>query len=103
MAERVTAMKHANSATLLRLEPLLELLRSCEPLREKRPGIFYRKAVVFLHFHEDATGIFADLKVGSEYQRFGVSNRAGQRKFLAEVRRVLGRESAGPSSLRSSG
>jgi len=82
-------MKHAGGATLARLGPLLEDLRKCELLREKNPGIFYRKAVAFLHFHEDPAGIFADLKMGTNYQRFRVSSRAEQRKFLTLVHRAL--------------
>lgn len=82
-------MKHASAATLALLEPLLERLRSCEPLREKKPGIFYRKAAGFLHFPEDPSGIFADLKMGTEYHRFRVSTGTEQRKFLVEVHRIL--------------
>ena len=82
-------MKHASVATLSRLEPLLGHLRNCEPLREKKLGIFYRKAVAFLHFHEDPAGILADLKVGTEWQRFRVSSQAEQRKFLTAVHKVL--------------
>lgn len=44
------------------LEPLLRRLRENTPLTERAPGSFYLKSKAYLHFHEDAAGIFADVK-----------------------------------------
>ena len=38
-------------------------------LVEKRPGIFYRKSKAFLHFHEDSSGVHADVRFGVEFER----------------------------------
>ena len=68
-------MKHADDEALNVLEPLLELLRSINGLREKKRGTFYRKSSAFLHFHEDPEGLFADLKVDGKWQRFPVNTK----------------------------
>ena len=84
-------MKHASDATLDALEALLEQIRSSSELNERKRGVFFRKATAFLHFHEDAEGIFADVKVGPlkaglKYTRFRVSTRAEQRQLLKIIR-----------------
>jgi hypothetical protein len=67
-------MKHAGPATLMTLEKLLEKLRVLPGLVEKRPGIFYLKSKAYLHFHEDAAGIFADVRLaGDDFERFAVN------------------------------
>ncbi|NJL48949.1 MAG: hypothetical protein HC929_17650 [Leptolyngbyaceae cyanobacterium SM2_5_2] len=72
-------MKHADSQTLARLEPLLEQVRQrVPPLKEKGEGRFYLKSTAFLHFHDDPAGIFADLKVNGEWQRYPVNTAAEQ-------------------------
>lgn len=74
-------MKHATTEALARLEGLLERIRARDGLTEKSPGVFYRKARAFLHFHEDPAGLFADLRAGEEFERYPV-NTEGQRKAL---------------------
>ena len=56
-------MKHASHASVARLAPLLEELRAISSLVERTPGSFYRRSTAFLHFHEDPTGLFADVKL----------------------------------------
>ena len=56
-------MKHAGPTALARLEPLLRRLRDDTPLVERTPGSFYLKSKAYLHFHEDAAGLFADIKL----------------------------------------
>ena len=84
-------MKHAGAAAFAALEDLLEVIRSCTGMREPRPGVFYRKGKAWLHFHEDPAGLFADLRLGSEWQRFAVSDAAGRRALLAEIDRAISR------------
>jgi hypothetical protein len=68
-------MKHATSGTLECLAELLAQIRRKEGLKEKKLGIFYRKSKPFLHFHEDRAGLFADLSVGAEFNRYPVNTR----------------------------
>jgi hypothetical protein len=80
-------MKHAGEAALDALEDLLVSLRSNQGLKEKQRGIFYRKSKAFLHFHEDPTGLFADLRIGADWERFPVNTTSERAALLAQVRR----------------
>jgi hypothetical protein len=81
-------MKHAGKEALERLEPLLEKLRRIEGLVEKRPGIFYRKSRALLHFHEDDSGLYADLRLGAEFERVRVETAKERSSLLAAVRAI---------------
>jgi hypothetical protein len=84
-------MKHAGPPTLAGLKPLLVELRGLAGLVERSPGAFYRKGVAFLHFHENAAGLFADVKLhGRHFERYCVSTPAQQKDLLADVRRAVG-------------
>lgn len=82
-------MKHATPPALDELEPLLAALRPLDGIVEKKRGIFHRKSSAFLHFHEDPAGMFADLKVDRDFERFRVSTASERRAFLARVRALL--------------
>jgi len=82
-------MRHASPATLDAIEPLLAGLRKFGGLRERRRGIFYRKAIAYLHFHEDPAGLFADVKLGGSWKRLDVTAARAKRGLLAAVRRDL--------------
>ena len=83
-------MKHAGPKTLHVLQPLLEQIRGCKGLTEKKPGIFYRGSAAFLHFHEDPVGLFADVKItGKDFQRFAVDTKLEQNALLAAVHTVI--------------
>jgi hypothetical protein len=84
-------MMHASEKTLLNYSALLASLRKIEGLNEKRPGVFYRKSKAFLHFHEDSTGLYADLRlnVDEEFARTRVESRAEQSTFIATIRTAL--------------
>ena len=77
-------MKHATPAALDQIEELLEKLRAY-PLKERSRGTFYRGSSAFLHFHEDPAGVFADLKLRGDFERFRVSTRAERAAFLRAV------------------
>ena len=81
-------MKHAGGAALGALSDLLASLRTHPALVEKRPGIFYVRGKAFLHFHEDPAGLFADLRLGSDWQRFPVNSRDEQAELLAVIDRA---------------
>lgn len=83
-------MKHASAAALDRLEPLLaELRRVGGELSERKRGIWYLRSRAFLHFHEDPAGLFADLKVGADFERLRVTTARERRAFLRRLRGLL--------------
>ncbi len=84
-------MKHAGPAALDQLDDLLAQIRKHADLREKSRGCFYRKSSSMLHFHEDPEGLFADLKIGDEFERFRVSTRAERAEFLRAMKAELAR------------
>jgi hypothetical protein len=81
-------MKRAGRQALAALEPVLHEVRRLGGLIEKKSGIFYRKREAFLHFHEDAAGLFADLKMSGDYVRFRVSTGAERKAFLAAAKKA---------------
>ncbi len=82
-------MKHATSAALGSLSDLLDQIRAKEGIKEKKLGIFYRKSKSFLHFHEDPTGLFADLSIGADFERYPVNTRQQCKVLLAAIDRAL--------------
>lgn len=79
-------MKHAGSAAIEQLAPLLVRLREREPLKEKRPGIFYLRSRAFLHFHEDPDGLFADVRLDdTDFDRLRVTTRKEQDVLVRRV------------------
>jgi hypothetical protein len=82
-------VRHARQEDLERLEPLLAELRVLPGLRERKCGYFSRGSGAFLHFHEDAGDLYADVKLGSKFQRMKVSSGSEQADFLACVREAL--------------
>jgi hypothetical protein len=85
----ISIMKHAGPAALDELSELIATVRMRAGLREPRPGVFYRKGKAWLHFHEDKAGLFADLRIGVEWQRFRVSEPQEQSSLLAAIDRMI--------------
>jgi hypothetical protein len=83
------AMKHAGAAALDELRDLLAAVRTRGGLREPRHGVFYRKGKAWLHFHEDKAGLFADLRAGTEWERFRVSDPGEREGLLAAIDQTL--------------
>jgi len=83
-------MKHATSGALDELDDLLADLRGVDGLTEKTRGAFYRGSRAFLHFHEDPSGLYADVRIeGAEFERMRVSTKAERKRLLARVRKAL--------------
>jgi hypothetical protein len=64
------------------LEPLLQQLRGVDDLFEVKHGMFSRKSEPrrpFLHFHEDAAGLVADLRIGRMTRRSASLSSVGNR------------------------
>ena len=78
-------MKHAGAGSLEALSELLQSLGTRTALIERRPGVFYVRGKAFLHFHEDPAGLFADLRLGGDWERFPVNNSAERAMLLAAV------------------
>jgi hypothetical protein len=82
-------MRHARPEDLKPIAALLAQLRDLPGLTEKTAGTFYRGSKAFLHFHEDAGKLFADLKLGSEFERFPVSTDRERKAFLKAANAAL--------------
>ena len=81
--EDARVVRHATDAALDELEPLLDQLRGIEGLIEKKRGVFYRRSRAFLHFHEDPSGLYADVRLeGIDFERFRVETREERRELL---------------------
>jgi uncharacterized protein (TIGR00251 family) len=79
-------MKHAGANTLAALEPLLLRVREHAALAERPPGSFYRKSKAYLHFHDDPSGIYADIKLsGTEFTRVRVTTAPEQERLLSLI------------------
>jgi hypothetical protein len=84
-------VKHAGESALDRLEPLLLSLRDMPALREKSRGTFYRGGRAFVHFHEDASGLFADVRFGDDFERIDVTTAPKQQGLARRIRTTLDR------------
>jgi hypothetical protein len=82
-------VRHATEEDLDRLAPLLAELRKLPQLRERKPGYFSRGPHAFLHFHEDAGDLYADVRIGNKFQRMRVTSPTEQTTFLFLVREAL--------------
>jgi len=82
-------VRHAGEDALDRLEPMLTELRAVPELREKKRGTFYRGSRAFIHFHEDPTGLFADVRFREDFERFDVTTVAEQKKLVRDVHSAL--------------
>jgi hypothetical protein len=82
-------MKRAGTATLNRIAPLLAALRAHDALREGRPGHFYLKSREVLHFHNDPSGIFADLRLADGFVRVCVTSSEEQAELLDRLEDCL--------------
>jgi hypothetical protein len=68
---------------------MLTELRAVPELREKKRGTFYRGPRAFIHFHEDPTGLFADVRFREDFERFDVTTVAKQKQLVHDVRSAL--------------
>jgi hypothetical protein len=80
-------MKHAGATALDALEDLLAAIRAREGISERSRGVFYRKGRAWLHFHEDPSGLYADLRPSTEWLRFRVSRLEERKRLLKTIDR----------------
>jgi hypothetical protein len=79
-------VKHVTAAGLAELEDVLRELRGVHGLREKSRGVFYRGSRAFLHFHEDRSGLYADVRLDAEFERMRVTTKSERKRLLSAVR-----------------
>jgi hypothetical protein len=79
-------VRHATSEALDELEPLLAELRRVPGLVERTRGVFYRRSKAFLHFHEDVSGLHADVRLTDDFERLRVETLDERQELLTRVR-----------------
>lgn len=89
LSTKVFPLRHADSAALDRLLPMLAELRAQPELKEVRPGVFYRRSKAFMHFHDDPSGLHADVRLHADFERYRVETETERRNLLKAIRRVL--------------
>jgi hypothetical protein len=82
-------VRHATPETFAALADLLTTLRSIDGLAEKRPGAFSRGSRAFLHFHDDPSGYYADVRFADEFERFRVTTKREQQALVSRIRAHL--------------
>jgi hypothetical protein len=80
-------VKHATPATIDVLEPLRRQIAKLDGLTERKPGLFTKAGRAYLHFHEDAAGLFADVRAGEDWDRYRVSTVAERQALLRALRK----------------
>ena len=78
-------MRLARAEALDGLEPFLERLRAVPGLVEKKRGFFYVRSKAFLHFHEDPSGMHADVRLGPEFTRVRAETAEERDALLARI------------------
>jgi hypothetical protein len=58
-------------------------------LRERKRGYFSRGGRAFLHFHEDADELYADVRLTDRFERLPVSTFEDQAALMSVVRKTL--------------
>lgn len=76
-------MRYAIAEDLDRIEPLLAAIRQRDELTERKRGTFYLRRQAFLHFHEHAGTILADLRAEKGFDRTALDESGTA--FLAEL------------------
>jgi len=85
-------MRHAGPDTIAALSELIAALRTVDGLTETRPGAFARRSKAFLHFHEDPSGFYADVRfeIDSNFERVRVTTKREQAELVRRVRAAFG-------------
>lgn len=95
-------MKHATDPTLDEIEELLGALRVVGELKERKRGVFYFRSRAFLHFHEDAGGIYADVRGPKDWERLAIGSAGDRARLLERVEQLIDTAHQGSSMTSSS-
>jgi len=79
-------VRHVTAAGLDELDDVVSELRGVDGLKEKSRGVFYRGSRAFLHFHEDPSGLYADVRLDADFERMRVTTKAERKRLLSVVR-----------------
>ena len=79
-------MKHVTASGLDQLDDVVRELAPSRASRRSRTGVFYRGSRAFLHFHEDPSGLYADVRVDADFERMRVTTKAERKRLLSVVR-----------------
>jgi hypothetical protein len=82
-------MGHTKPEMLADLARELDAIRGFEGIKERSPGVFYYKAIAFLHFHDKDGSRWGDVKTPGGYQEVKIefhADAAARRRFLDAVR-----------------
>jgi hypothetical protein len=79
-------VRHVAAAGLDELDDVVSELRGVDGLHEKSRGVFYRGSRAFLHFHEDPSGLYADVRLDADFDRMRVTTNAERKRLLSVVR-----------------
>jgi hypothetical protein len=82
-------VKHAGPAALDRLDSVLRQVRELDVLRERKRGSFDSRFGVTLHFHEDPTGLYADLRSAGKTERHRVTTLAERAAIIRLLKATL--------------
>lgn len=77
-------------AAMAALAPLLQFLRGYDELEEVRPAAFHLKGRDFVHFHEEAHGLVADVKLSAGRVRLPVDTLSEQADLIELLEDKLG-------------
>jgi hypothetical protein len=53
---------------------------------ERKRGVFYLRSRAFLHFHEDSSGLHADVRLDADFQRLRVQTRQERSVLFDRIR-----------------
>jgi hypothetical protein len=56
------------------------------PASSRKRGLLYRRSKAFLHFHEDVSGLHADVRITDDFERLRVVTLDERERLLALVR-----------------
>jgi hypothetical protein len=85
-------VRHATAAALDELEPFLAQVRELPGLVEKKRGVFYRRSRAFLHFHEDPSGVHADVRFDDDFERVRVQSAVERAGLLRRLTKAVAAE-----------
>jgi hypothetical protein len=81
-------MAHTRPEDILDLKSELAAIRTLDRIVEKKPGIFYWKAIPFLHFHFKNEARWADVKTPKGWEQVPIdfqSTALTRKKFMQSV------------------
>jgi hypothetical protein len=83
-------LRHITDARLDTIEDVLAQLRTVDGLVEKKRGVFYRGSRAFLHFHEDGSDVYADVRLGGDdFERVRATSTRERSRLVTSVRKAL--------------